>query len=132
MAPRLVVVFGGSLSVLNPGDPGVDGALFSESSYPKKKKKHGEASDPAAAAALKEEEGELTISAGEREKVLEGSGEWKRGVRWGGVAARVGGGGGGGVKREAARGAKWREKLAPTSNGFPRRGGGGGRRGGPW
>lgn len=39
MAPRLVVVFGGSLSVLNPGDPGVDGALFSESSYPKKKKK---------------------------------------------------------------------------------------------
>lgn len=105
MAPRLVVVFGGSLSVLNPGDPGVDGALFSESS----------------------------ISAGEREKVLEGSGEWKRGgVRWGGVAARVGGGGGGGVKREAARGAKWREKLAPTSNGFPRRGGGGGRRGGPW
>lgn len=32
MAPRLVVVLGGSRSVLNPGELGVDGALFSESS----------------------------------------------------------------------------------------------------
>ena len=35
MAPRLVVVLGGSRSVLKPGEPGVDGALFSESSWEK-------------------------------------------------------------------------------------------------
>lgn len=72
MAPRLVVVLGGSRSVLNPGDPGVDGALFSESSCttrtPRDRSKRR--SDLAAAQAPEEDEAEGSCayhSAGERE-----------------------------------------------------------------
>ena len=81
--------------MLNPGDPGVDGGLFSESSCrpetaPRERSNWG--SDLAAAQTEEEKEGEGPCayhSAGERE----GSGRLRRG----------GGGGGGGVGERRER-----------------------------